>query len=53
MGENDFIAAGDIGVAKWKDRGKKCEYCNNARFREGASSPNEQREENLFRVLRV
>jgi hypothetical protein len=24
MGESDFIAAGDIGVAKWKDRGKKC-----------------------------
>jgi len=24
IGESDFIAAGDIGVAKWKDRGKKC-----------------------------
>jgi hypothetical protein len=24
MGETDFIVAGDIGVAKWKDRGKKC-----------------------------
>jgi len=27
-------------------------YCNAQRFREGASSPNGQREENLCRVLR-
>lgn len=24
MGESDAVMAGDVGVAKWKDRGKKC-----------------------------
>jgi hypothetical protein len=46
MGESDFIAAGDIGVAKWK------EMCLlQQRFREGASSPNKQRREKRICVV--